>query len=116
MLSNFRDRWIEKYSKNRVNELITKLGAPKQTRNWTLSGYPQNKTILIIAIWESHGYFSFVYNHQELGWAPTGQKKKRHQFNHCNTLRSGQKVVKLSDEYMQDGQMTYMQGSSDIKR
>lgn len=111
MLSNFRDRWIEKYSKNRVNELITKLGAPKQTRNWTLSGYPQNKTILIIAIWESHGYFSFVYNHQE-----RNKKFLKNQFNHCNTLRSGQKVVKLSDEYMQDGQMTYMQGSSDIKR
>jgi hypothetical protein len=104
---NFRDRWVERYSKNRVNELITKLGAPKQTRNWTLSGYPKNRTILIIAIWESKGYFSFVYNHQE---------RNKDQFNHCNTLRSGQKVVKLSDEYMDDGQMTYMQGWSDTKK
>lgn len=84
-----------------MNDIITKLGAPKQTRNWTLTGYQKNKTLLIIAIHESNGFFSFVYNHQE---------RKQNQYNTCNILKAGQPVVKLTNEYMDDGQRTFMEG------
>ena len=80
-----RDRWEGKFAKRQFSNLLLKMGAQRQTRNWNLTSV-DGKRVLILAIYQTKDCFGFAWNGGYEGKVPDNSSGFQEKFGNNGEL------------------------------